>query len=454
MNEEHIWNFRSGNKRYNICYVKEAMRHPAKMEIEMCRKIIKTYSKVGELILDCMAGIFTTGIEGSLLGRNVIGIEYEQKFVDLAQKNIEQTNKQMGFMKRGKAIILKGDARDIIGTFKANVEILKGNHGIDDSVVFSPPFAEMLAGSSKDDTLHFTHGAAGKDYGTDPENIGNLKYHSSVGAVIFSPPFASIEKAHDKEWYNKNIPRPSNDTEGYSDDKKDENQIANLKYHGSDGAVIFSPPYAEGNQAKGPFKEHPEDCLCAWCRKCKGNAGEVQGLEYSNNSENIGNQKYGDVDAVIMSPPFMQENKGGGIHKDIQDGIKRKGQTKHDTELSTSEDNIDNMKGKNYLTEMFRVYKSCFDILKPQGCMVLVLKNFIRKGKEIRLDLDTIKLCELAGFKHIAGSDPNYPARHRRFISNPSFWVQNYRKKNKNAVIIDYEDILVFVKPSGEGGGL
>src|SRR3990167_5912833 len=142
---EYIWKFPNYNERYLIAYTKESMRHPAKMHVSMCREIIKRYSKKGELILDPMAGIGTTLIEGALLGRNVIGIEYEQKFVDMGNKNIERMETQLGFMKRGKCVIIKGDARDIISSFKENKELL-GDHGIDDSVVFSPPFADQVIG--------------------------------------------------------------------------------------------------------------------------------------------------------------------------------------------------------------------------------------------------------------------------------------------------------------------
>lgn len=58
------------------------------------------------------------------------------------------------------------------------------------------------------------------------------------------------------------------------------------------------------------------------------------------------------------------------------------------------------------------------DTLKPNGKMILVTKNFIRKKKVVRLDKDTIKLAESAGFK--------LKERHKRKIIHPSFWVINY----------------------------
>ena len=107
---------------------------------------------------------------------------------------------------------------------------------------------------------------------------------------------------------------------------------------------------------------------------------------------------------------------------------------------------------------------------KPGGVMVLITKNFIREKKIVRLDLDTIKLCEAAGFTFVE--------RWYRKLEHPSFWRIIYAKKFhfcpqcakvyrvRNATtdkpsltkcpkcqaklkpaLIDVEDILVFRKP-------
>ena len=101
-------------------------------------------------------------------------------------------------------------------------------------------------------------------------------------------------------------------------------------------------------------------------------------------------------------------------------------------------ENIGNLKGNSYLSEMLKVYKSAYKVLKPQGLLILVLKNFIRDKKEVRLDLDSIKLCEQAGF--------NLQERHYRKLSALSFWRTIYRNKYPSAPVIDREDVLVFRK--------
>ena len=87
---------------------------------------------------------------------------------------------------------------------------------------------------------------------------------------------------------------------------------------------------------------------------------------------------------------------------------------------------------------MLQVYQGCFSVLRDGGLMILVTKNFIRNQKEIRLDLDTIKLCEQAGF--------TFKERHYRHLSFQSFWRVIYRQKYPDAPVLDKEDILVFAK--------
>lgn len=91
-----------------------------------------------------------------------------------------------------------------------------------------------------------------------------------------------------------------------------------------------------------------------------------------------------------------------------------------------------------YLSEMLRVYRECFKILKPEGLMILILKDFIRGGKRIPLGEDTIKLCQAAGFKYLK--------TYYRKIEHPSFWRVLQIQKFGESYRIDSEDILVLKK--------
>ena len=367
MENKDIWIFRDHGKRNTICYTSESIRHPVKMELNMCRKIIKLYSKKGDIILDVMAGIGTTIIEGMILGRNVIGIEYEQKFVSMAMENIAKTAKSLKFMKSlGSGAIIKGDSRQLSDLLNKQV----------DSLIFSPLFADQLSkGTDPEKFGNKGNWKADDNYSEDPENIGNLK-HGQIDSIITSPPYQDVNL----------------------DGGDKEKRLKRLIEKGHNPKDFF------GGNARNASLKHYE------------------------------------IDSIITSPPYEEGIGHGGGKQDI---VKEKNMS-NAGEYSKDKNNVGNQKGKNYLTEMLIIYKECFKVLKNQGYMILVLKNFVRAGKQIRLDLDTIKLVEAAGFKYIK--------RHYRKIKNPSFWITNaiikFEKKypGKEHPYPLEEDILVFKK--------
>lgn len=327
-----VWIFEEYGKRNPIMYCQESIRHPAKMHLPMCRKIIKMYTKKGDLILDPMTGIGTVICEAMILGRNAIGVEYEQKFVDLAKKNIEKTSKNCDYFKSlGKGEVIKGDSRKLSELLNKQV----------DSLLFSPPFVNQKQGCGINTRMQ-------KGIKTEKDNYG-----------------------------------ATNQGQAVSDDK---NNIDNMKNYGKIDSIITSPPYEEGI----------------------GHGGG---------------------------------RKNPGVNRDK--GIWTQGKGSY----SKDKNNVGEMRGKNYLTEMLKIYVQCFLILKKGGYMILVVKNFVRKGVQVRLDLDTIKLCEKAGFKYVR--------RHYRKIKNPSFWITNAIQKweKKHPKPHPYpleEDILVFSKDNSQ----
>ncbi len=238
-------------------------------------------------------------------------------------------------------------------------------------------------------------------------------------------------------------------------------------------AILFSPPFYNQNHSMGKCgkdfqKKYKFDCA------------------YSEAEDNIGNnKKYGEVDALIMSPPFPNWNKGGSLDNlkaakiskrnaqtlsaDAQnidnfksynsrhiDAIllsppfenniafkdkriakwRRSGkQSKADKaylmnqQYSHDLDNVGETKGDNYWERMKWIYYSCYTMLKPGGLLITHTKNSVRNGKEIPFTQDTIKVIEALGFELIPCPECGSTSHtHRRLINNPSFWV-NFRTK-------------------------
>lgn len=195
--------------------------------------------------------------------------------------------------------------------------------------------------------------------------------------------------------------------------------------------IIFSPPYAE---SIGSRKDGQTERSKLHSNFQGGGRGFME--HQTGSPENIGNLPYGSVDSIVTSPPYsdnpipFQDKNFKPPHDTTNLHRDRYSLNKNDL------GNLGNLKSDTYLSAMLQVYSECFKVLKSNGLMILITKNFIRKKQIVRLDLDTIKLCEKAGF--------TLSDRWYRKLTNFSFWVTNYFKKY--GLRVEYEDILVFQK--------
>ena len=64
--------------------------HPTQKPVALFEYLIKTYTNEKDLVLDNCIGSGTTALACKKLNRNFIGIELEQKYVDIANKRLEQ----------------------------------------------------------------------------------------------------------------------------------------------------------------------------------------------------------------------------------------------------------------------------------------------------------------------------------------------------------------------------
>ena len=85
-----------GNIKYPIRIIripnsnKRNIFHPTQKPLELFEYLIKTYTNEGDLVLDNCIGSGTTAVACKQLNRNFIGIEKEQKYVDIANKRLKQ----------------------------------------------------------------------------------------------------------------------------------------------------------------------------------------------------------------------------------------------------------------------------------------------------------------------------------------------------------------------------
>ena len=71
--------FKSGNNK---------RVHPTQKPVELLEYLVKTYTNENELVLDFTMGSGSTGVACLNTGRRFVGIEREEKYVDIAKERL------------------------------------------------------------------------------------------------------------------------------------------------------------------------------------------------------------------------------------------------------------------------------------------------------------------------------------------------------------------------------
>ena len=121
-------------------YLPDSTAHPAKMLPAIAATAITRYTEPGDLVADPMCGIGTTLVEAVHLGRDGLGIEYEDRWAGLAAANVAHARRQGA---TGTAEVIRGDARLLPGLLPP------GTAGRAALVVTSPPYGPSVHGQVK-----------------------------------------------------------------------------------------------------------------------------------------------------------------------------------------------------------------------------------------------------------------------------------------------------------------
>lgn len=76
----------------NYGHIEKDWYHPTAKNIKVIREIIKSHSLKSWVVLDPFMGSGTTAVACKQLGRNFIGYEISQEYVDIANKRLSQEN--------------------------------------------------------------------------------------------------------------------------------------------------------------------------------------------------------------------------------------------------------------------------------------------------------------------------------------------------------------------------
>ena len=147
-------------------YLPASMAHPGKMLPAIARHAIEHYTSPDDLVIDPMCGIGTTLVEAIHTGRDAIGVEYEQRWADLALDNIGHAADRGA---TGGATAICGDARHIDELVSPDV------HGRAALVLTSPPYGSSVHGQvrSTRDTGRPNVEKFDHHYSRDPANLAH-----------------------------------------------------------------------------------------------------------------------------------------------------------------------------------------------------------------------------------------------------------------------------------------
>ncbi len=171
---------------------KYKLEHGATFPEPLVERIVKIYTKKGDLVLDPFVGVGTTLIESRKLERFSIGIELYEHFVKITKNLLVQqtvlsfgNNKLLPEMPKvayddGMCALVCDDCRNLLDYIKPNSVQL---------VLTSPPYSYLMHVTKEDRLLIQKKSKFSSvknrfvPYGDDPRDFGNLTYEEFVKEI-------------------------------------------------------------------------------------------------------------------------------------------------------------------------------------------------------------------------------------------------------------------------------
>ncbi len=174
-NQVAIWEF-----YYEKRDIRDKNIHPAVFPIGLPKKCIELFTHKGELVLDPFLGIGTTLLAARDSGRNAVGFDLNQKYIDSTEERLAQA--VINFEDNTKQIAICDDAINISKYLKENIISLS---------VTSPPYANMLNHARLNKSIRGNlrenkYFKKVQQYSNDPRDLGTMKpkeYAEKLGEI-------------------------------------------------------------------------------------------------------------------------------------------------------------------------------------------------------------------------------------------------------------------------------
>ena len=130
--------------------------HPAMFPASLCEKLIRTFSRDGELVLDPFAGSGSTLVAAQRLGRRWIGFDIKKEYVQLAAKRLNTTfTEHITVINPGQPVRLRTEFPD---TSKSR-RIYLNSRGLNvsDAAVFEFILANTVSSDERNAAIEMSH---------------------------------------------------------------------------------------------------------------------------------------------------------------------------------------------------------------------------------------------------------------------------------------------------------
>lgn len=83
----YLW---SGMLQEDMSWRKEKRLHPTQKPIEVMKRILEMFTEKGDKVLDCFAGSGSTLVACKQMGRDFVGVELEEKYINIIKERLSQ----------------------------------------------------------------------------------------------------------------------------------------------------------------------------------------------------------------------------------------------------------------------------------------------------------------------------------------------------------------------------
>lgn len=463
----------------------ESHAHPAKFSRGLIRQIYdclidNNLLKAGDTVLDPFGGVALGAADALRYGVNWVGVELEQKFVDLGAgcdcTGISQADWVRFYGRWDKANHKDGrhwcpqclaQAKEItppsnqpeLFDFRPLTAAYKQNSG---KIPFTRP--HRYNGNIWAFERYAKDGARAVLLQGDSRHLLEVLRGARVSGVLSSPPYADIRMDGGGKYAKEGrggFGLYTNEAHDAWFTQRDQQNLGNLR-PGDLGTVITSSPYVESLASDDPDKRG------GLYRDPKRRNDKTLTATYGNTPGQVGAMGEGDLDGVLSSPPYEASlsSKGHGIDfakakKDYPGRVihddRLKLHDKHHLErrYGESQENLGQTSGDTFWSAARLILEQCYLAIKPGSPAVFVTKDFVKDGQRVPFSDQWARLCAAVGLKPLVrvrawlvedrGSQYGLNGQLvTKTVQRKSFFRRLAEKNGSPR--IDWEDVLIFVK--------